>query len=296
MRTTREPTTDLILDGSATDRALGISGLREEEAAQKLDLRMRELEKQYKRTFVERGLILLEFEERKLWKFIENPKTGKPYPSMEQWIRGAAPYSRRDCFAAKKAVKDLRDIKIQSLLAVPRCNIVALQSLSASDRGGSITNGQGKTISVIEAAQIMPEREFLAEIGRQFALKSMHARARPLLGEPLSFRGLQHAPVNEQGVVFLFGMLAHELGFVVEMVTTGFPDCEAKRRVGKGRWERVRIEFEYQSRNFSVHGHDPGSCDLVVCWEDNWPECPIEVIELSSAIKELSSVSGSSGS
>jgi len=68
----------------------------------------------------------------------------------------------------------------------------------------------------------------------------------------LNFRGLQHAPINEQGVVFLFGVIARELGYVVESVATGFPDCEAKRQVSKSRdtWERVRIEFEFRSRNF----------------------------------------------
>lgn len=109
------------------------------------------------------------------------------------------------------------------------------------------------------------------------------------LGEFLSFRGLQHAPVNEQGVVLLFGMVAHELGFAVESVQTGYPDCEAKRRIGQARWERVRIEFEYKSRSFRDHGHDPNGCDLVVCWEHNYPDCPIEVVELREAIKSLPS-------
>ena len=110
-----------------------------------------------------------------------------------------------------------------------------------------------------------------------------------LYGPVLNFRGLQHAPINEQGVVFLFGMVAFEIGFIVESVATGFPHCEAKRCISrKGeRWERVRIEFEFQSRNFRDHGHDPSQCDLVVCWEDNWPECPIEVLELRSAIEAL---------
>ncbi len=112
-----------------------------------------------------------------------------------------------------------------------------------------------------------------------------------LYGDFINFRGLQHAPVNEQGVVFLFGMICRELGYVVEIVKPGFPDCEAKRRVrGKaGMWQRVRIEFEYQSRNFRQHGHDPDQCDVIVCWEDNWPECPIEVLELRSAKRNLSS-------
>jgi hypothetical protein len=54
-------------------------------------------------------------------------------------------------------------------------------------------------------------------------------------------------------------------------------------------WQRVRIEFEYQSRNFRQHGHDPDQCDVIVCWEDNWPECPIEVLELRSTMRNLSS-------
>ena len=32
-------------------------------------------------------------------------------------------------------------------------------------------------------------------------------------GAPMSFRGLRHEPINEQGVVYLFGMVSSELGF-----------------------------------------------------------------------------------
>jgi hypothetical protein len=112
-----------------------------------------------------------------------------------------------------------------------------------------------------------------------------------IYGDFINFRGLQHAPVNEQGVVFLFGMICQEIGYVVEIVKTGFPDCEAKRQIrGKpGMWQRVRIEFEYKSRNFKVHGHDPDQCDIIVCWEDNWPDCPIEILEISSTLPKLSS-------
>lgn len=102
-------------------------------------------------------------------------------------------------------------------------------------------------------------------------------------GEPLQVRGLQHTPVNEMGVLFLFATMANELGFVVESLTPGFPDCEAKRRVGK-TWERVRIEFEYQSHNFRDHRHDPQACGLIVCWEHNWEKCPLEVLELKRLV------------
>ena len=38
---------------------------------------------------------------------------------------------------------------------------------------------------------------------------------KPILGEKINFRGLVHAPVNELGVVYLFGMISEELGFEV---------------------------------------------------------------------------------
>lgn len=112
----------------------------------------------------------------------------------------------------------------------------------------------------------------------------------PEFGPPINFRGLRHAPINEQGVVFLFGMLAYELGFTVEAVHASFPDCVAKRATDKQRqrWQVVRIEFEYQSRTFRDHGHDPEGCDLIVCWEHNWPSCSLEVLELRTVIEKMS--------
>lgn len=111
----------------------------------------------------------------------------------------------------------------------------------------------------------------------------------PVYGAPIDFRGLRHAPVNEQGVVFLFGMVACELGFIVEAVHAAFPDCEAKRCIDpkEQRWQRVRIEFEHRSRTFRDHGHDPSGCDLIVCWEHNWPECPLPVLELRKVLDDL---------
>jgi hypothetical protein len=75
----------------------------------------------------------------------------------------------------------------------------------------------------------------------------------------------------------------------VEAVQTGFPDCEARRQIAPGRWQRVRIEFEFESRKFRDHGHLANGCDVIVCWRHNWDVCPehIEVVELSSVIKSM---------
>jgi hypothetical protein len=108
-------------------------------------------------------------------------------------------------------------------------------------------------------------------------------------GPPIDFRGLRHAPINELGVVFLFGMISYELGFLVEAIHASFPDCEAKRCIdqNRNRWQRVSIEFEYRTSSFQSHGHDLRLCDIIVCWENDWPDCPIEVIELRSVLDRL---------
>jgi Homing endonuclease associated repeat len=106
----------------------------------------------------------------------------------------------------------------------------------------------------------------------------------PLYGVPLMHPALSHAPTNEMGVLFLFGTLAQELGYKVMRVQAAFPDCEAMRRVEPERWQRVRIEFEFESRNFLAHMHPPAHCDLIVCWSHNWKECPVEVLELRKVV------------
>jgi hypothetical protein len=89
---------------------------------------------------------------------------------------------------------------------------------------------------------------------------------------------LDYEPENEQGVVFLFSHLARKhFGLRVERVQTGYPDCLAYLGT-----KRVRIEFEYRSRNFKLHGHDEEKCDWIVCWIHDWPRVPprLRVVEL----------------
>lgn len=126
---------------------------------------------------------------------------------------------------------------------------------------------------------------------QQGVVRNLHEKLenRPVYGDPIDFRGLRHEPVNEQGVVFLFGMVSRELGYLVEAIQGSYPDCEAKRQISRGQWQPVQIEFEYASKNFSDHGHDPKNCDVIVCWTHNWEDCPnnIEVLALSEIIEKL---------
>ncbi len=107
---------------------------------------------------------------------------------------------------------------------------------------------------------------------------------RPVYGEPLGLPELAYAPTNEMGVMFLFALMAYRLGFVVQRLQPGYPDCEAMRETAGGQCQRVWIEFEFESRNFAKHRHRRDGCDVIVCWKHNWKGCPLEVIELKTAL------------
>ncbi len=109
---------------------------------------------------------------------------------------------------------------------------------------------------------------------------------RPMYGPLMRPCPLICGPINEAGVVYLFGTMAEQLGYVVLRMQSEFPDCEAFRLVEAERWQRVRIEFEYESRNFLKHLHDVNECDVIVCWRHNWPESPLEVVELRAIVSE----------
>ena len=61
-------------------------------------------------------------------------------------------------------------------------------------------------------------------------------KRRTIVGELINFRGMVWAPVNEQGVVFLFEKIAHELGMYVEVVRPGYPDCIATLQANATYW------------------------------------------------------------
>lgn len=120
----------------------------------------------------------------------------------------------------------------------------------------------------------------------------MANRRKRVFGDKINFKSLSCAPVNELGVVYLFGVLHDTFDLKIESIQAGFPDCIARRKIKQNRWEEVRIEFEFESRSFEVHRHDPNRVDMIVCWNHNWKTCPehIEVIELSSVLGDAEEI------
>jgi len=109
-----------------------------------------------------------------------------------------------------------------------------------------------------------------------------------IVGARSQIPDLVYEPVNEQGVIFLFAKYHKELGIeYIEGIQQGFPDAFGRRKIGKTEYEPIDIEFEFRSIDFKNHQHDPNQCDIIVCWEHNWPQCPLEVIELKTALSKL---------
>jgi hypothetical protein len=108
-------------------------------------------------------------------------------------------------------------------------------------------------------------------------------------GRSLGFRGFAFAPTCEHDVVQLFGAVAKELGFEIIGNRSAFPDCRARRlqKAQRDHFIDCLIEYEFSSLDFKRHRHDPKGCDLIVCWEHNWRECPVEVLELKQIIRTL---------
>ena len=108
-------------------------------------------------------------------------------------------------------------------------------------------------------------------------------------GRHLGFRAFAFAPTYESEVVSLFSVIAEELGFEIVAQRPAFPDCEVRRLIDRARkrYNKCLIEFELRSSDFVRHKHPVQSDVLIVCWDHDWPECLLEVIELRSVIKRL---------
>lgn len=108
------------------------------------------------------------------------------------------------------------------------------------------------------------------------------------VGEPINFRGMVYAPLNEAGVVLLFSKVMNELGIIYESSPLSDFDMVGRVKTDKG-YERKHFEFEFVSSNFRTHKHDPLLIDYIVCWEHDWKGCPseLQVIELKQVIKDL---------
>ena len=139
-------------------------------AAQVYDERIRHLEARDKQTFAERGLIMLEMEQRELWRHVG----GGQFGSLDAWIHNAAPESNSSCYAALRVARTLGNvIPVQEQNEIPRCNLEVLSKVSTA---------VARRPEIREAAK-GKNAEFVAKIQREFPLEHIE-HDRPMRFKP----------------------------------------------------------------------------------------------------------------
>ena len=87
---------------------------------------------------------------------------------------------------------------------------------------------------------------------------------------------IEFVPTNEQGVIVAFAAQAQAAGWEFVSIGSAFPDAVLRKN-----GEEWRVEFEYRASNFLDHKHDHRECDMVICWENDYPDNPLPTLELS---------------
>lgn len=90
-------------------------------------------------------------------------------------------------------------------------------------------------------------------------------------------------PTNEQETIDLFKLACDWHGWTIVDLQRACPDAVIENGAGV----RLSAEFEHLARSFRAHGHDPASCDLIVCWVNNWPGAPLPVWALADTLPAL---------
>lgn len=87
---------------------------------------------------------------------------------------------------------------------------------------------------------------------------------------------IEFVPVNEQGVIVLFSAQAGAAGWEFVSIGASYPDAVLCKD-----GEEWHVEFEFKASNFLDHKHDHRECDLIICWENDYPDNPLPTIALS---------------
>ncbi|MCP4632456.1 MAG: hypothetical protein GY855_05980 [candidate division Zixibacteria bacterium] len=103
-----------------------------------------------------------------------------------------------------------------------------------------------------------------------------------IVGPVINARRMVYGPVEKYGVMFLFARLLDELGFIIEEIVPVGPRVVARREVKEGL-ERLEAAFAFNSSEARGDGY-LDNCEILVCWQDDWGDCPCEVLELRSQV------------
>ncbi len=111
-----------------------------------------------------------------------------------------------------------------------------------------------------------------------------------VVGDLVGRRGIVYAPTNRAGVLLILGRLLEEFDFLIEETAADCSYVVARRRhsdsqSGDSLWEKAVLAIAYKSSELkdaaAAEKHEL-HFDFLICWQNNWPECPYETFELCS--------------
>jgi hypothetical protein len=141
--------------------------LTDVEAEHVLFSRLQSLDKTWKLSYGEVGMIAVEVQNRLLWKQRADPETGDPCASFSVWMKVAAPWSYAMMFAAKRDVEELHDIPAEHLAQIPAGNFSVVKQLSSAVRADP---------GVLHAAKTMRSDALVEKIQRDFPDQHVESR------------------------------------------------------------------------------------------------------------------------
>lgn len=138
-------------------------------AATVLDERARELETEYKLSFVEIGQICIAVEDRELFREFIDPETREPlYQSFGHWLRQAMPNQHSTAYAARNAIRALKPFVTESeMCEIPRGNLETL---------GKCSSEVARDLSVREAARLMTQNDFVIAVNSKYPDQHLEIR------------------------------------------------------------------------------------------------------------------------
>ncbi len=108
--------------------------------------------------------------------------------------------------------------------------------------------------------------------------------------------GLIQSPEYENEVIILFSQMLQHLRMRIAGFGTRFPDAIVERKDSRGKWRKLKVEFELRSSGFQSHmpacDNRETRCRTIVCWEDNdWADnrkkAKFEIIELKRELEKI---------
>ncbi len=81
----------------------------------------------------------------------------------------------------------------------------------------------------------------------------------------------------------------------IHYVSTHYPDARILVKE-RNKWVIKKVEFELSTSSFKSHikkyKKDKSSCDMIICWEDDWKKKPkiaknLKILELKGELKKI---------